>query len=45
MTEVKGVGRRRIQFLDDMRNRIRYWELTEEVEDKRCGKDSLLIGI
>ena len=27
MTEVKGVGRRRTQLLDDMKNRIRYWEL------------------
>jgi hypothetical protein len=26
MTEVKGVGRR-IQLLDDFRNRRRYWEL------------------
>ena len=25
MTETKGVGRRRIQLLDDMRNRGRYW--------------------
>jgi len=27
MTEVKGVGRRRIQLLDYLRNRRRYWEL------------------
>ena len=27
MTEVKGVGRRRTQLLDDLRNRRRYWEL------------------
>ena len=25
MTEVKGVGRRRTQLLDDLRNRRRYW--------------------
>jgi hypothetical protein len=30
---VKGVGRRRTQFLDDLRNRRRYWELKEEAED------------
>ena len=27
MTEVKGVGRRRTQLLDDLINRRRYWEL------------------
>ena len=32
MTEVKGVGRKITEFLDDLRNR-RYWELTEEAED------------
>ena len=32
MTEVKGVGRRRTQLLDDLRNRRRYWELKEEAE-------------
>ena len=35
MTEVKGVGRRRIQLLDDLRNRRKYWELKEEAEDKK----------
>ena len=35
ITEVKGVGRRRTQFLDDLRNRTRYWELKEEGEDKK----------
>ena len=34
MTEVKGVGRIRTQFLDDLRNR-RYWELKEEAEDQK----------
>ena len=33
MTEVKGVGRR-TQFVDDLRNRRRYWELKEEAEDQ-----------
>ena len=32
MTEVKGVGIRRTQLLDDLRNR-RYWELKEEPEE------------
>jgi hypothetical protein len=35
MTEVKGVGRRRIQLLGDLRNRRRYWELKEEAEDRK----------
>ena len=35
MTEVKGVGRRRTQLLDDLRNKRRYWELKEEAEDKK----------
>jgi hypothetical protein len=30
---MKGVGRRRTQLLDDLRNRRRYWELKEEAED------------
>jgi hypothetical protein len=33
MTEVKGVGRKRTQLLDDLRNRRRYWELKEVVKD------------
>jgi hypothetical protein len=33
MTGVKGVGTRRTQLLDDLRNRSRYWELEEEAED------------
>ena len=35
MTEVKGVGRRITQLLDDLRNRRRYWELKEESEDPK----------
>ena len=35
MTEVKGVGRRRTQLLDDLRNSRRYWELKEEAEDRK----------
>ena len=42
--EVKVVGRRRTQFLDDLRNKRRYWELKEETEDKKKdGDDSLSI--
>ena len=35
MTGVKGVGRRRTQLLDDLKNRRRYWELKEEAEDRK----------
>jgi len=38
MEKVKGVGRRRTQLLDDLRNRRRYWELKEEAEGKRRWK-------
>jgi hypothetical protein len=38
MTEVKGVGRRRTQLLDDLRNRRKYWELKEEVEEQKRWK-------
>jgi hypothetical protein len=34
-TAVKGVGKRRIQLLDDLRNRKRYWELKQEDEDRK----------
>ena len=43
MTEVKGVGRRRTQLLDALRNRRKYWELKEEAEDRKKGDDSLSI--
>jgi hypothetical protein len=33
MTEVKKLERRKIQLLDDLRNRRRYQELKEEAED------------
>ena len=38
---MKGVGRRTIQLLDDLRNRRRYWELKEGAEDRKSGNDSL----
>ena len=41
MTE--GVGRRRTQLLDDLRNRIRYWELKEEAEDQNRWKREFII--
>ena len=41
MTEAKGVERRRMQLLDDLRNRRRYWELKEEVEDQKIWKRQL----
>jgi hypothetical protein len=37
MTEVKRVGRR-TQFIDDLRNKRRYWELKEEAEDRNRWK-------
>jgi hypothetical protein len=43
MTEVKGVGRRRTQLLDDLRNMRRYWELNEKAEDKKDGDKQLSI--
>ena len=38
MTKVKGVRRRRTQFLDDLRNRRSYWELNEKAEDRNRWK-------
>ena len=35
MTEVRGVGRRRTQLLDDLRDRRSYWELKEEAVDQK----------
>jgi hypothetical protein len=32
--QMKGVGRRRTQLLDDLRNRRRYWELKEEHKEE-----------
>ena len=39
MTEVKAIGRRRTQLLDDFRNRRRYWEIKEEAEDRKKKKN------
>ena len=41
--EVKGVGRRRREFLDGLRNRRRYWELKEDAKIETDGNDSLSI--
>ena len=35
MMKMKGMGRRRTQLLDDLRNGERYWELKEEAEDRK----------
>ena len=35
MTELKGVGKRRIQLLDDLRNGSKCGELEEEAEDRK----------
>ena len=35
MTEVKRIGRRRTQLLDNLRKRRIYWELKKEAEDKK----------
>jgi hypothetical protein len=40
--EVKRVGRRISQLLDDFRNRRRYWELKEEAEDRNSWKRQLI---
>ena len=34
MTEVKEIGKRRTQLLDDLKKRRRYWELKEEAENR-----------
>ena len=41
MTEVKGVGRRTTQLLDDLRNRKIYWDLKEEAEGGKRWKQQL----
>ena len=38
MTEVNGVGRRRTQLLEDLRNRRRYWELKGKAENRKRWK-------
>ena len=43
MTEVKGMGRRRSQVLDDLRSGRRYWELKEEAEDRKRSKRAFII--
>ena len=35
MTELKEVGKRRTQLLNDLGNRRRHWELKEEAEDRK----------
>ena len=45
MTEVKGIGRRRTQFLYDFRNRKIYWELKKEAEDRERWKREFITRI
>ena len=42
MAEVKGVGRRVTQLLDDLRNRRRHWKLKEEAEDRKRWKPQFI---
>ena len=42
MTVVKGVGKRRTQLLDDLRNKRRYWEQKEEVEHRKRWKGQFI---
>ena len=41
MMEVKGIGRRRTQLLDDLKNR-RYWDIKEESEDRKMWKQKII---
>ena len=43
MMEVKGVGRRRTQLLDDLRNRRRYWEPKRKLKIEKDGDDSISV--
>ena len=43
MTEVKAVRSTIRLFLDDLRNRRRYWKLKEEAENKKDGNNSISI--
>ena len=43
MGEVKGLGRRRTQLLDDLRGRRRYLELKERAEDRKRMKGQFII--
>ena len=46
MTEVNGVGRRRItQLLDDLRIKRRFWEIEEETEDQKRWKRQFIYQI
>ena len=44
-TELKEVGRKIAQLLDDLKNRKKFWELNEQVEDRKCGNDNLSSNI
>ena len=38
MMGVKGLGRRKIQLVDNLKNRRRNWERLEEAEDRKLNK-------
>jgi len=38
MLEAKGVGKRRTKLLDVLRNKRNYWEIKEEVQDRKSLK-------
>ena len=40
-TEVKEVGRKIMQFLNDLTNRRRYWEQKEEADEKKSWKKTV----
>jgi len=42
MTEVKGIGRRRTNLFDDLRNRGRYWALKEQAKDGKICKTQFI---
>jgi hypothetical protein len=42
MMVMKGVGRRRTQLLDDLRNKISYWELKVEAEYRNRWKGQFI---
>jgi hypothetical protein len=42
--EMKGVGKKRTQYLEDLKNIVRYWELKEESEDRKRWKCQFITG-
>ena len=44
MMPLKGVGRKRTLFIDDLKKRRRYWELKEEAKIEGGENESLSYG-